>query len=788
MKYITIKGARCHNLKNINVQIPRGLITVVTGLSGSGKSSLVFDTLHAESQRRYLESLSSYGRDLRNIFDKPEVDDIEGLSPTIAISQKFRSGNPRSTVGTLTEVYDYLRVLYARFGRSTNIKSGSQPQLHPRALSFNSPEGACPDCQGLGSKLEIDPELVIPNKKLSVAEGAIRPLSAIGGARSRWWQKLQTRAGEQGINLDQPVSQLGKDQLDKLLYGDQGIIKYLMQRYQETDSGYLRGKIEHYMRTFNCPTCQGSRLNQLARSIIVGDQTIDQLCNLPIESLPAWFQTTRSRFSSHGQQLVGEIESRLQLLIANQVGYLTLNRNTMSLSGGEIQRIRLAVQIRLGLSGVIYILDEPSVGLHSRDIGLLVATLQKLKKQDNTVVVVEHDREIIKQADYLIDIGPEAGINGGRVVAIGPPDHLKVIRGKSLTAEYLNGTRQIDPPRAYRAGNGHNLTVSGARENNLHDISVDFPLGKLIGVTGVSGSGKSTLVHDILARALRQHFHRSKTPPGHYQQLTGMEYLNKVIIMDQSPIGRSPRSNPATYTGLFTPLRDFFASLPAAKARRFSKGQFSFNVSRGRCQTCSGEGEVKIEMFFLPDIYSKCPACNGQRYNAATLEVKWKDKSIADILDMSVKEAYSFIGQQMPLVLKYLKTLNQVGLGYLRLGQPATTLSGGEAQRVKLATELTRPASGNTMYILDEPTVGLHFADLECLLKILHLLVEKGNTIVIVEHNLDVINSCDWVIDLGPGSGDQGGRLVAAGTPLQIMANPDSFTGRALKSVFKKDQ
>ncbi|HCE49009.1 MAG: excinuclease ABC subunit A [Candidatus Jacksonbacteria bacterium RIFOXYC2_FULL_44_29] len=828
MRFIKIKGASCHNLKNINVAIPRQKFTVVTGLSGSGKSSLIFDTLYAEAQRRYLESLASYGWEFREVLDKPEVTDIEGLSPTIAISQKFRSSNPRSTVGTLTDIYDFIRLLYAQFGSPTCSSCGRVlrqgkvtlavgapggitkccacgkdwakfPEIDLRLFSFNAPQGACPTCQGLGSKLEIDPDLVIPNRRLSILEGAIRPLVSLGGGRSNTWQLLEAMMKSQEISLTKPVNQLLESDQQKILYGTgvkngaeevkgqakswEGIIPILLRRYQETDSNYLRSKIEFFMRSSLCVDCGGGRLNAFARAVLIDGKSIVELTSLGIKELAVFFKSSLIRRQAIARKIIEEILTRLERLSDISLSYLTLNRSTISLSGGEIQRIRLMTQLGLGLTGVIYILDEPTMGLHSRDTAQLIGILQRLQGLDNTIVVVEHDKEVISAADYIIDVGPGAGIAGGRIVGQGTPERFKRQTKTSLTARYLSGVLGIKTPSLYRAGSGREIVILGATEHNLKNIDVKIPLGKLVGVTGVSGSGKSTLIKDILARALRQRFYRAKLAPGRHQQIIGVEALDKVVMIDQSPIGRSPRSNPATYTGLFSPIRSFFASLPEAQARHFTEGQFSFNVTGGRCATCKGEGEVKIEMYFLPDVYVKCPDCHGMRYNRESLSILWRGKSIADILAMSVDEACTFLGSYIPKAKRYLVTLKQVGLGYIRLGQPATTLSGGEAQRIKLGSELSRPATGKTLYILDEPTVGLHFADVEKLLGILQLLVDKGNTVIVVEHNLDLIKSCDWLIDLGPEGGTDGGQLVACGTPRQIAQIRASYTGRSLRGV-----
>ncbi len=943
---IVVRGARVHNLKNINVNIPRNKLVVITGLSGSGKSSLAFDTIYAEGQRRYVESLSSYARQFLGLMDKPDVDSIEGLSPAISIDQRSVSHNPRSTVGTVTEIYDYLRLLFARVGRPHCPQCGRKvqkqtrqqiferlqklpedtqlillapvvrdrkgehkgvlekiqqagyvrvridgevmpieealdkeldkkkkhnievvidrtvivddedewqrlfesletaldlgngivlivlpdggeefifsehfacphcnidlPQIEPRNFSFNSPHGACPKCTGLGTRMEVDPELVIPNKKLSIAQGAIRPWSRTS-ANQTWYLRILQQVGKHyKFTIHQPLSTFTKKQLEVLLYGTgdrryrleyssdnfsgeiaanfEGVIPNLERRYRETDSDYVRSEIERYMRVLPCPACQGKRLRAESLAVTVADKNIAEVTALTIEEALAYFKKLGQKNSGLSdkeqqiaKQILREIVTRLQFLQNVGLGYLTLDRAASTLSGGEAQRIRLATQIGSALVGVIYILDEPSIGLHQRDNKKLITTLQELRDLGNTVIVVEHDAETIESADWVVDIGPGAGEHGGRIVAEGEPAAIKK-NSKSLTGKYLSGKLSIPTPQKYRQGNGKKITIVGAKEHNLKNITVDIPLGRLVCITGVSGSGKSTLMTDILSRALAQHFYRAKDLPGKHKEIKGLENLDKVITIDQSPIGRTPRSNPATYTGVFTPIRELFASLPEAKIRGYAPGRFSFNVKGGRCEACQGDGMVKIEMHFLPDVYVECDECHGKRYNQQALEIHYRGKNIADILNMTVEEAMHFFAN-IPTIHDKLKTLYDVGLGYIHLGQPATTLSGGEAQRVKLATELSRRATGKTLYILDEPTTGLHFDDVRRLLEVLNQLVDKGNSVLIIEHNLDVIKSCDWVIDLGPEGGKEGGYVVATGTPRQVAQVKRSYTGQFLRQV-----
>lgn len=945
---IVVRGARVHNLKNVTVEIPRDRFVVITGLSGSGKSSLAFDTIYAEGQRRYVESLSAYARQFLGLMDKPDVDQIEGLSPAISIDQRSTSHNPRSTVGTVTEIYDYLRLLFARIGvphcprcgrevsRQTHeqileqvmalpekaslillapvitdkkgehkgtiekiqqagyvrvrvdseiisieealdkkldkqkkhsievvvdrlfVPSKSDederqrladsletaldlgdglikvhlseegrdvvfsehfacpvctinlPPLEPRNFSFNSPHGACPTCTGLGTKLEVDPSLVIPNKRLTLAQGAIRPWLRTNTNHGWYARILGVVAQKYGFSLDQPVHTLTKKQLDVVLYGTgdrtyrmeydsqsfsgkvaasfEGVISNLERRYRETESDYMRSEIEKYMRVLKCPKCQGKRLNPHSLAVTVADKNIAEVTALTIEQAQEFFARlskkkgdgalpARARAIAH--QILKEIRLRLTFLHNVGLDYLTIDRPSRTLSGGEAQRIRLATQIGSQLTGVIYILDEPSIGLHQRDNHKLIRTLKALRDLGNTVLVVEHDKDTILSADYVIDIGPGAGENGGKIVAHGTP--VEVMRkAGSLTGKYLSGETEIPLPKAYRKGNGKCLQIVGAREHNLKNITVTIPLGVLVSITGVSGSGKSTLMTDILARSLSQHFYRAKETPGKHDSIHGLEFLNKVIDIDQSPIGRTPRSNPATYTGVFTPIRELFARLPEARLRGYTPGRFSFNVKGGRCEACQGDGMVKIEMHFLPDVYVECQECHGKRYNKQALEIHYRSKNISDILGMSVEEAMHFF-VSIPSLYDKLKTLYDVGLGYIKLGQPATTLSGGEAQRIKLATELSRRATGKTLYILDEPTTGLHFDDVKRLLDVLHRLVNKGNSVLIIEHNIDVIKCADWIIDLGPEGGEKGGYVVAQGTPQDVAKVRKSYTGQYLR-------
>ncbi len=942
---ITIKGARVHNLKNISLTIPRHKLVVFTGLSGSGKSSLAFDTLYAEGQRRYVESLSAYARQFLGLMDKPDVDQIDGLPPAISIDQKSSSRNPRSTVGTVTEIYDYLRLLFARTGvmhcpqcdrvieRQTikqmsdqvlQLPANSQllilaplvrdrkgehrqemkdaktagyarlrvdgviysveeaerlnldrqkrhsvevvidryflddqpdkprltdsletaaslgkglviieeadskqewlfserfscpnchinlPALEPRDFSFNSPHGACPACTGLGTKQEIDPDLIIPNRQLSLAEGAIKPWSKSG--RSRWYDRLiQALANQYNFSLDEPVNQLSAKTIDLILYGNgepisvptghgpwttayEGVVPQLIRRYQETESDGARAEIEQYMVEKDCPVCQGKRLKPAPLAVRVAEKNIHGIVTLPIRESLQFFKDLQSpdkrpdgspiSFSAQqrniAKQILKEVIARLTFLEGVGLSYLTLDRKASTLAGGEAQRIRLATQIGSGLVGVLYILDEPSIGLHQKDNNKLIKTLRDLRDLGNTVIVVEHDEETIRTADQVVDIGPGAGEHGGQITFQGTPKQIE--RSSTLTGKYLSGKCKIEPPAKYRQGNGKKLTVVGAAEHNLKNITVDIPLGVFVCVTGVSGSGKSTLINDILSKALSKHFNRAKTFPGAHRAIKGLQHLDKVITIDQSPIGRTPRSNPATYTGLFTPIRELYAATSEAKVRGYRAGRFSFNVKGGRCERCQGDGVLKIEMHFLPDVYIECDECHGRRYNSEALEIEYRGVKIAAVLDMTVEQALEFF-KVVPAIRDKLQTLYDVGLGYIHLGQPATTLSGGEAQRIKLATELSRRATGKTLYILDEPTTGLHFDDVRRLLSVLHKLVDKGNSVLVIEHNLDVIKSADHVIDLGPDGGDQGGYVVAVGTPREIAQVKKSYTGQYLKKA-----
>lgn len=932
---IRVKGAREHNLKDIDVEIPRNKLVVITGLSGSGKSSLAFDTIYAEGQRRYVESLSSYARQFLGIMDKPDVDAIEGLSPAISIDQKSTSRNPRSTVATVTEIYDYLRLLFARIGTphcpvckkpvtrrtmdaiveeiaknyqdkrlmilapivkgkkgefahipeqyrrlgyarvrvdgvvyaldefpelqknykhdielvvdrlvlvddmqsrlaqsieqaldvgqgvleildadSDEIRVMSQryacvdhpeeeiPELEPRIFSFNAPQGACPTCTGLGSRLEVDPELVF-NMNLTLAEGAIRPYNRVNV--DSWYLKRLVAVGEaHGFGVRTPVRDLSEEGRQKILYGTgdqkyrvdlgggryydttyEGVIPNLERRWKETDSDFMRRDIERFMRQRHCFSCKGARLKPSVLAVTVQGLNIMEICDLDVDNALDLFKNKlklTEREMEIARLIVKEINERLGFMSNVGLNYLELGRAANTLSGGEAQRIRLATQIGSGLQGVLYVLDEPSIGLHQRDNDRLIATLKRLRDLGNTVLVVEHDEDTIRQSDFLVDMGPGAGNKGGMVVAIGSPEQVAKEQS-SITGQYLSGLEKIEPPKKRRKINRDRLlTVRGAEENNLKKIDVTFPLGLLTVVSGVSGSGKSTLVNDILAKELAARLNRSTVVPGKHDKIDGLKHLDKVIVIDQSPIGRTPRSNPATYTGIFTPIRELFAATPEANVRGYKPGRFSFNVKGGRCENCQGDGVIKIEMHFLPDVYVICDECKGKRYNREALEIKYKDHTISDILEMTVDEAHEFFAS-VPTIARKLKTLVDVGLGYIRLGQPATTFSGGEAQRIKLATELSRRSTGKTMYILDEPTTGLHSADVKRLLGILHQLVEGGNSMVVIEHNLDVIKSADHIIDMGPEGGQGGGTVVAIGTPEEVSKSPASFTGKYLKAI-----
>ncbi|OGE88992.1 MAG: excinuclease ABC subunit A [Candidatus Doudnabacteria bacterium RIFCSPLOWO2_02_FULL_49_13] len=952
---IVIRGARVHNLKNINVDIPRNKLVVITGLSGSGKSSLAFDTIYAEGQRRYVESLSAYARQFLGLMDKPDVDRIEGLSPAISIDQKSASHNPRSTVGTVTEIYDYLRLLFARVGvphcpvcgkkivgqtvtqmvdqimnwpKDTKIvimaplvkdqkgehkhlleeakKSGYQrvrfdgtvmdlaealqltvdkkkkhtidvvvdrividsnerarvadsletaldlgndsivvqkgekdpsrlgdkaqnraeagevmlssnfacpdghtnlPELNPRNFSFNSPHGACPDCTGLGTRLEITPELVIPNLKLTLAEGAIRPWSKTTSRLSWYSRVLSALADAYGFSIHIPVRDLPKKYLDVVLYGTadrkieiedesgykrttsfEGVIPNLERKYKETDSDYMRGEIEQYMRIRKCPTCGGRRLKPEFLAVTIDSKSIVDVANFSIDEAIEWTESLPKKMSEKdmkiAHQIFKEIVARLKFLQDVGLNYLTLDRSADTLSGGEAQRIRLATQIGSGLTGVLYILDEPSIGLHQRDNDRLLKTLKNLRDLGNTVIVVEHDEETIWESDWVIDIGPGAGKHGGQLVAEGTPSQVAKDKN-SLTGRYLSGEESVVVPQTRKKGSSKTLKVIGATEHNLKNIDVEIPLGKFVCLTGVSGSGKSTLLNEILAKALSAYFYNAKESAGDHKKILGIENVDKVINIDQSPIGRTPRSNPATYTGVFTYIRDLFAATQEARMRGYKAGRFSFNVKGGRCEVCGGDGVIKIEMHFLPDVYVTCEECKGKRYNKEALDIHYKGKTISDVLEMTVDEAYVFF-RAVPLISRKLETLSLVGLGYMHLGQQATTLSGGEAQRIKLATELSRASTGRTLYILDEPTTGLHFDDVKRLLGVLNRLVEKGNTVLVIEHNLDVIKSADWIIDLGPEGGHKGGFVVAVGTPEEVAKVKKSYTGQYLARVLKE--
>ncbi len=939
IKNLTVKGAKEHNLKNVDITIPRDKLVVFTGLSGSGKSSLAFDTIYAEGQRRYVESLSSYARQFLGQMEKPAVDSIEGLSPAISIDQKTTSKNPRSTVGTVTEIYDYLRLLYARIGiphcpecgreiskqtvddittqvlslpegtkiqimapiargkkgeyvkelesirkggyarvridgivydlseeikleknikhnievivdrlvikgsirsrladsieTATNLTEGllmvdvidgeeqlyslnyacpehgvSIEELEPRSFSFNNPFGACPKCSGLSVFMQVDPKMVVPDDNLSIREGAVKASgwsSSDGGTIAQMYYEGLANAYD--FSLDTPFKDLSKKAKDVIFYGTggkriklerrseygsgtymtdfEGIVNNLERRYRETTSEYSRNEIEGYMSTVKCPECGGARLKKESLGVTVGGINIDEFVNKPINEEIEFLNnlTLSERDGMIAEQIVKEIKERLTFLSSVGLDYLTLARSSATLSGGEAQRIRLATQIGSSLMGVLYILDEPSIGLHQRDNAKLLKTLQHLRDIGNTLIVVEHDEETMNAADYIVDVGPGAGIHGGEIVCCGSVEDIKNCE-KSVTGQYLSGKKFIPVPEKRREGNGKVLTVHGARENNLKNIDVEFPLGKFICVTGVSGSGKSSLVNEILNKHLVTELNGAKKIAGDHDGITGIEHLDKVIDIDQSPIGRTPRSNPATYTGVFTDIRDLFSSTTDAKKKGYKPNRFSFNVKGGRCEACQGDGIVKIEMHFMSDIYVPCEVCKGKRYNRETLEVRYKGKSISDILDMTVEEGMNFF-ESIPKIHRKIKTLYDVGLGYVKIGQPATTLSGGEAQRVKLATELSRHSTGKTVYILDEPTTGLHTADVHRLIEVLQKFVDKGNTVIVIEHNLDVIKVADHVIDLGPEGGNGGGEIVAQGTPEEVAKCEKSYTGMYLKEVLK---
>jgi len=960
-QFISVRGAREHNLKNIDVDIPRNQLVVLTGLSGSGKSSLAFDTIFAEGQRRYVESLSAYARQFLGQMEKPDIDHIDGLSPAISIDQKGTSRNPRSTVGTVTEIFDYMRLLWARIGHphcpncgrpisqqsvqqmveqildlpedsrimilgpivhdrkgehaavldevrrqgfvrvridgenreleeqikltktrkhsidvivdrmvvrhpepsedavdaeqhpdrvrlidsmevALKMSGGSAivqiidgeeiafsehfacphcslsfGELEPRNFSFNSPHGACPECTGLGTTMEFDPELVLPNRNLTISQGAIVPWMRSGMENSSWYASLLEAVSEKyEFSLHVPIKDLPAEAVDILLYGShgesisaqysakggrkrsynvvfEGIIPNLKRRYGQTQSDWVKEDIERYMSTRPCPVCEGKRLKPEILAVTVNEASIVDVSQMPIHDAQEWFNALgfepadplavlSNREFLIARQILKEIRERLGFLIDVGLTYLTLERSANTLSGGEAQRIRLATQIGSSLMGVLYILDEPSIGLHQRDNARLIRTLERLRDIGNTLIVVEHDEDTMRAADWIVDIGPGAGVHGGHVVAEGTMEQIAATAG-SITGDFLSGRRSIPIPSMRRKGNGKQIVIRGARENNLRNVTVSFPLGTFTCVTGVSGSGKSSLITDTLYKKLAQELHRAKDKPGAHDEIEGIKNLDKVIDINQSPIGRTPRSNPATYTGLFTPIRELFASLPESKARGYKAGRFSFNVKGGRCEACKGEGIIQIEMNFLPDVFVPCEVCHGARYNREALEILYKGSSISDVLDMTVSQALNFF-ENVPALRNKLQTLDDVGLGYVKLGQPATQLSGGEAQRVKLAGELSRRATGRTMYILDEPTTGLHFADIERLLIILQRLADGGNTVMVIEHNLDVIKSADWVIDLGPEGGSGGGMIIAEGTPETIATIASSFTGDFLRPMF----
>ena len=936
---ISVRGAREHNLKNVDVDLPRDQLVVITGLSGSGKSSLAFDTIYAEGQRRYVESLSAYARQFLELMRKPDVDLIEGLSPAISIEQKTTSRNPRSTVGTVTEIYDYMRLLWARTGvpysPATGLPIESQtvsqmadrimamgegtrlyllaplvrgrkgefrkeladlarrgfqrvkvdgevyliedvpalkknfkhdidvvvdrfvvredasarladsletalgltdglaavenadsgettifsakfacpvsgftiPEIEPRLFSFNNPFGACPACDGIGTEQHCDPELVTPNPLLSLRDGAIAPWA--GSSSAYYAQTLDGLCRHFAVSMKTPFGELPEQVREAVLFGTgdevvaikyddglrsytvkkpfEGVVNNLERRWRETDSAWVREELGRYMSAAPCHVCEGKRLKPEALAVKVDMQDISTAADLSVADAAGWFLSLPEKMTAKqleiGERILKEINERLGFLVDVGLGYLTLSRNSGSLSGGESQRIRLASQIGSGLTGVLYVLDEPSIGLHQRDNERLLGTLTRLRDLGNTVIVVEHDEDAIRTADYVVDMGPAAGVHGGTVVAYGTPETV-MSSPESLTGQYLTGMKQISVPKERRKGDGRTVSVKGATGNNLKNVDADFPLGVLTCVSGVSGGGKSTLVIDTLYRALARRVMNARAAPASHAGIEGVSHIDKVIDIDQSPIGRTPRSNPATYTGAFTPIRDWFAGLPEAKARGYKPGRFSFNVKGGRCEACQGDGVIKIEMHFLPDVYVECDVCKGKRYNRETLEVKYRGRSIADVLDLTVEEGVKEFSA-VPAIRDKLETLERVGLGYVKIGQPATTLSGGEAQRVKLAKELSRRATGRTVYILDEPTTGLHFEDVRKLLEVLHALVDQGNTVIVIEHNLEVIKTADWVLDLGPEGGDGGGRIVAAGTPEDIAKAKDSHTGAFLAPYLK---
>ena len=932
---IIIRGARVHNLKNINVDIPREKLVVITGPSGSGKSSLAFDTIYAEGQRRYLENISDYPRQFMNMFSKPDVDQIEGLSPAISIDDKSAAKTPRSTVGTMTEIYSYLRILFSSAGevhcttcggelskKSTgkiadtimafpkdsrviifspivqdemldcseiikkyekegyqkfridgeivlakeaikfefdpnishsvdiiidkfsfkenkvgyesildsvetaiNLSSGFVtvnyfslqedqskelffsnhlyclkckilfPNIEPKLFSFNTPYGACSDCTGLGIKLEIDPNLIIPNKSLTLLEGAIRPWANLLNKWDEYVDCLKDINKKYGVNINIPVNKMSKKDLNIVYHGIKktnkkdndknndfiGAVKILEQKYYETNSEYIRNELEKYMTKRLCPSCLGDRLNKDALAVKINEKSISDITKMTIIKEIEFFQNLSSQFENRSNQLIEEITKRLKLLEDIGLGYLSISRSSETISAGESRRIKLSTQLSSKLNGILYVLDEPSIGLHRKDNNKLLAAMKRLRDLGNTVLVVEHDDFFIRNADYIIDIGPKSGEAGGEVVAVGTID--KIMKTKCITGCYLSGKRKIEIPKKKRKGNGFEIIIQGAKENNLKNIDVTIPLGKFVCVTGVSGSGKSTLINDILSKALLKKLHRAQCEVGEYKKLIGDKKISKIININQSPIGRTPRSNPATYTGIFTHIRDLFALTNEAKKRKYKAGHFSFNVKGGRCENCKGDGATKVEMYFLPDVYVQCEQCQGKRYNSETLEIEYKGIKISEVLDMSIRQALNFF-KDTPILYNKLSVLNDVGLGYMRLGQSATTLSGGEAQRIKLATELSRPVKeGKTLYVLDEPTVGLHFEDTNKLLKVLNKLVDRGNSVLVIEHNMEVIKCADWVIDLGPEGGDKGGYIVVEGTPKQVAKCKKSWTGKYLNEV-----
>lgn len=827
-KNIVIKGARVNNLKNIDVVIPKNKITVITGLSGSGKSSLAFDTLFAEGQRRYIESLSNYAKQFLGTIPKPEFDHIEGLSPAISIDQRSWVKSPRSTVATMSDIYDYLRLLFARAGvhycpkckqkltrqviKDKNNKKHKTAQyycpdcefvssdLTISAFSFNSPEGACPECRGLGKKLVIDPTLIIPNPRLTLLEGAIRPWSRSTSYLKKYEILLQKLSKEFKFSLNTPIGKLSTRAKNIILYGTseyekshplyfEGVIASLESRYKDSQSDYVKQEIKKFMVEKICPNCHGARLKPEVLAVKIEDKNIFTLCDMSITEIKKFLENVKLTNDIDAEiikPLVKEIITRLGFLEDVGLHYLTLSRGSQTLSGGEAQRIKLATQLGAYLTGVIYILDEPSIGLHPSDQYKLIDTLRKLRDLGNTVVVVEHDRQTIEIADYIIDLGPGAGEFGGEIVASGAiNDILKSKR--SLTAKYMRGDRHIAAPTKRRISKD-SLIIKEASEHNLKNIDVTIPLNNLVCLTGVSGSGKSSLINDILAKSLKQKFYHAKTQPGAHKAILGTQNIDKVIVVDQSPIGKTPRSNPVTYTGILSIIREIYTNLPMSKTRRYNTGHFSFNVIGGRCETCKGDGALKFEMYFLPDAYITCPVCNGKRYNKEILDIVYtptgftQGKNIAEVLEMTVTEALKFFSDHK-LIYHKLKVLEDVGLGYIRLGQSATTLSGGEAQRIKLATELGRKDTSKTLYILDEPTTGLHFEDIKKLLVVLQALVDKGNSVIIIEHNSDVVKSADYIIDMGPEGGDKGGQVVAAGTPEEIVKNKKSLTGKFIKQI-----